>query len=236
MTNTSSLAQGTRRPLCMRSSTKEGRLLLLLLLRTMERKQGHDLSHTPDIFQDIFGWGQKWVTLTALPFFLLHLTQRRQTFYMHISVVPVYVTPYQLGINWSSWMFNGRRGTLWMFLSLLLSATDCTGISYRDQTMTEPKGALRCFWLGPALLENTTLNIRFETLESVSRPGAETLEGTLKPICKENADGRRRTGKETDKITERRRRTVKAVRVGLYFVADRQCSQPVDLSAQTLWP
>lgn len=83
-------------------------------------------------------------------------------------------------------------------------------------------------------MENTTLNIRFKTLESVSRPGAETLEGTLKPICKENADGRRRTGKETDKITERRRRTVKAVRVGLYFVADRQCSQPVDLSAQTL--
>lgn len=23
---------------------------------------------------------------------------------MHISIVPVYVTPYQLGINWSSWV------------------------------------------------------------------------------------------------------------------------------------
>lgn len=64
-----------------------------------------------------------------------------------------------------------------MLLSLLLSAAHCSGISYRDQAVTEPKGALRCFRLGPALLDNTALNIRVEnTFDSVSRPGAETLE------------------------------------------------------------
>lgn len=40
--------------------------------------------------------------------------------------------------------------------------------------------------------------------------------------------------KNTDKIMERRRRTVNAEHVGLYFVADRRCSQPVDLSVLTL--
>lgn len=33
-----------------------------------------------------------------------------------------------------------------MFVSLLLSASDCTGISYRDQTMTEPKGGTAMFF------------------------------------------------------------------------------------------
>lgn len=41
---------------------------------------------------------------------------------------------------------NGRRGAIWMFVSLLLSASDCTGISYRDQTMTEPKGGTAMFF------------------------------------------------------------------------------------------
>lgn len=40
---------------------------------------------------------------------------------------------------------DGRRGIIWMYVSLLLSTTDCTGISYRDQTVTEHKGALHCF-------------------------------------------------------------------------------------------
>lgn len=135
-TNTSSLVQGTRRPLFTRSSTK-----------TMERKQGHLFFPTHQICFQIFSSGARnrktRVTLMAHSFFLLHLPRRR-TFYMHISVVPVYMTPYQLGINWSSWMFNERKGTIWMLLSLLVSAAECTWISYRDQTMTEPK-ALHCF-------------------------------------------------------------------------------------------
>lgn len=74
---------------------------------------------------------------------------------------------------------NGRRGAIWMFVSLLLSASDCTGISYRDQTMTEPKGgtAMFFFLLEPTLLRNTVLNIRFlKRTDSVSRPDAESLQ------------------------------------------------------------
>lgn len=75
---------------------------------------------------------------------------------------------------------NGRRGAIWMFVSLLLSASDCTGISYRDQTMTEPKGGTAMFFfflLEPTLLRNTVLNIRFlKRTDSVSRPDAESLQ------------------------------------------------------------
>lgn len=128
--------------------------------------------------------------------------ERRQTFYTHISVVYVNMTPYQLGMNWSSWVFNRRRGTIWMLSSLLLSATRCTGISYRDQTITEPNALL---WLGPALWRTRHWPLDFWTLDSVSRQRAETLEWTLKTdawIWKQMADGKRRMWTGTDRNRE----------------------------------
>lgn len=39
--------------------------------------------------------------------------KRRRTFYVHISIVPVDMTPYQLGISWRSWMLMELFGC-WM--------------------------------------------------------------------------------------------------------------------------
>lgn len=48
------------------------------------------------------------------------VTQEGDTLHAHICC-DVFMTPYQLGINWSSWMFDGRRHTIWMFLSATAS-------------------------------------------------------------------------------------------------------------------
>lgn len=58
---------------------------------------------------------------------------------MHKLVASVNMTPCQLGVILSRRWIDGTRGTVWMFLSLLLFAVDCTGIRYRDQEMSELK-------------------------------------------------------------------------------------------------
>lgn len=85
---------------------------------------------------------------------------------MHISIVPVYMTPYQLGINWSSWMLmEGEE------LDVLVSAAFCCGLhwdEFQDQTMTEPKGAFHCFDWDQLLWTTLYWTSDYKTRESVS--------------------------------------------------------------------
>lgn len=68
---------------------------------------------------------------------------------MCTSVVSVYMTPYRLETLWSSWILLEVE-ELFGCWSLLLSAVEQSGISYRDQKMT--KGDSGVFGLELALL------------------------------------------------------------------------------------
>lgn len=118
---------------------------------------------------------------------------RRSTFYMHISIVSVFVTPNQPGMNWSSWMLmEGQKlcGCSCIYCCLLWTAQQ--GSVTRTRQWLNQKGDTALSFLGSTLLENTVRNIRFEnTLDSVSYPGLEALE-TDGWICKQVADGKRK--------------------------------------------
>lgn len=108
---------------------------------------------------------------------------QKGTFYMHISVVPVFMTPYQLGINWSSFM-EGERN----YLDVLAF---CYGLHW-DQLQGPDndwtKGGTVLFWLGQALLENTALNILKHTWFSVTTRGRDPREKTQTRRKEENVN------------------------------------------------
>lgn len=66
------------------------------------------------------------------------------------SIVSVYVTPYQMGINWSTWMLTEGE-ELFGYTRL---------ISYRKLTMTQPQGALHCFDWDPLFWESAVTDHR----------------------------------------------------------------------------
>lgn len=92
-------------------------------------------------------------------FFLLFLLKTHRedtTFYRCTSVVSVYMTPYRLEILWRSWILMEVE-ELFGCWSLLLSAVEQPGISYKDQKMT--KGGLWSVWTGTSSSDDTVLSI-----------------------------------------------------------------------------
>lgn len=158
---------------------------------------------------------------------------QKGTFYKHTSIVPVHMTPYQLGINWSSWMLMKGEvlfGCSCLYCFLLWTALgSVTGtrqwLNQRGHyvVLTGTSSYWRTlYWTS----DFKTHLIRWQ------RPTNQMVEYVNK--------WQRERGKYRQKITERRRRRSNVLQTmnadGLYFVPDRQCSQPVDLSAVTLWP
>lgn len=106
-----------------------------------------------------------------------------------------------------SWELTGAAGTIWIFVSLLLSATDCAGISYRDQTMTEPKEPLRCYDWEPALLEDALSKSRFSKTRLIpchdqgQRPSNKHRSQMVEYVNREeerNVDGNGQNKQETE--------------------------------------
>ncbi len=107
----------------MRSSTKMWK----------EIKDFCSFPHIRDVSR-VFLWSQKLrlSDLMSPSFFLSHKARKdsemRRTLYMHISIVPVHDSK-PAGNKLEQLDVNGRTETIWMFVSLLVFATDCTGIS-----------------------------------------------------------------------------------------------------------